>query len=211
MRPSDNVSPFPWGGDQGHADPADLLRRQLFDRRIVPLTGRLDELQANSVVSALMTLDAIGDEAVELRLDSGEGTLGAALTVMDVVRLMGVPVRAVCVGQATGPSVGVLAACHHRLVLPHTRLGLFEPALEVSGTALQLEHAVADHVGRWNSLLARLAEATGQPVDRIRQDAARGRFLTAVEAVDYGLVDEIATPDGRPVPLREDRIGFRPR
>lgn len=210
MSPSSDVGP-PLGWGLGRTDPSDVLRQHLFERRIVSLTGPLDELQANSVATALMTLDATGDEAVELRVDSGQGTTGAALTVMDIVGLMGVPVRAVCVGQATGPALGVLGVCHHRSMLPHARLGLFEPGMEASGTALQLEQAVADHLGRWTSLLARLAESTGQPVDRLRQDAAQGRFLTAAEAVDYGLVDEIATAEGRLIPLREDRIGFRPR
>ena len=207
----DADAPFPWASDPGRIDPREVMRQRLFERRVVALTGRLDELEANWVGAALMTLDATGDESVELRIDSGEGTIGAALTVMDIIGLMGVPVWAVCVGQSTGPAIGVLAAGHHRSVLPHAQLGLFAPNVEASGTARQLEQAVADHLERWDAFTLRLAQLTRQPVDRLRQDAARGRFLTAPEAVDYGLADEIATADGRVVPLRGDQIGFRPR
>jgi ATP-dependent Clp protease protease subunit len=188
-----------------------VIRRQLFDRRVVTLGGRLDEEEANRVGVALMALDATGDESVHLQIDSGEGSVGAALTLMDIIELLGVPVRAMCMGQAIGPSVGVLAVCHHRMVSPRARLRLFEPPVELSGSARQLEQMAAAHLDRWTLFCSRLSELTGQPLERVVDDAAAGRFLTAEEAVGYGLADEVATPQARMYRLPGRPMGFGPR
>lgn len=184
------------------------LRVQLFQRRTVMLNGELDEPTTNAVAMALMTLDADGDEAVHLRIDSGGGSLSCALALMDVIDLLGVPVRAFCLGQAVGPAVGVLAVCPHRTLAPHARLGILEPTAEFGGTAHQIEQLASAHVDQWTLFCARLAEATGQPVDRIVGDASRGCFLGAEDALHYGLVDELASPDSRVTSLSGHPLGF---
>ncbi len=209
MNPLGDGDPVdPLGAGVDPFDPRALMRRQLFERRTVTLTGHLDDREANEVGAALMTLDATGDDPVQLRMDCSGGTVGAALTLMDIIGLLGVPVRAICVGQSVGPAVGVLAVCHHRQVTPHSRLRLSEPPVEFRGGARQLEQLAASHGDQWHGFCARLAEGTGQPVDRIRRDTADGVFLTAAEAVDYGLADEVATPVNRIVRLPGRPMGF---
>jgi ATP-dependent Clp protease protease subunit len=198
-------------GGSGLADPRVWMARQLFDRRIVSLAGKLDDQAANEVGVALMTLDASGDDPVQLQIDSGDGTVAAGLALMDIIDLLGVPVRASCVGQVAGPAVGVLAVCSHRSVSPHIRLRLFEPAVEVQGHARQLEQLASVHIDRWTAFCTRVSEAAGQPVEQVREDAARGRFLSADDAVAYGLADEVASPDARLYRLPSRSLGFRPR
>lgn len=193
------------------ADPAAWMRRQLFERRVVLVSGTLDAMAANQVGAALMTLDATGDTPVVLQIDSGEGTVDAALTLMDIIDLLGVPVHATCVGQAAGPALGVLAVGDRRAVSPHARLRLFEPAIEVCGPAHQIGELASAHRDRMTAFWTRLSEVTGRPVDRIRDDAAIGRYLSADEAVAYGLADEVAAPDARIHRLPGRPIGFRPR
>jgi ATP-dependent Clp protease protease subunit len=190
------------------ADPQAWMQRQLFDRRIVQLSGRLDDRSANDVGVALMTLDATGDQAVQLHIDSGEGTIDAALTLIDIIDLLGVPVHAYCRGQVAGPAIGVAAACAHRTASPHARLRLFEPEATVEGDARQLQQLASAQVERWAAYCARLARATGQPLERIADDAAAGRYFSADEAVAYGLLDEVATPDAKLYRLRGPSIGF---
>jgi ATP-dependent Clp protease, protease subunit len=187
------------------------MRRQMLERRIVSLSGTLDDATANEVAVTLMTLDASGDEAVQLQLDSGEGTVVAALAVMDVIDLLGVPVQGLAIGQVAGPAVGVLAVCHRRRVSPHASLRLFEPPSEMWGNARQLEQLVTAHAAGWSTFCRRVSEATGQEVARITDDASRGRYFTAAEAVEYGLADEIATPDARIYRLPGRTIGFGSR
>ena len=75
------------------------MARRLLAQRVVLLHGPLDDFSVTRVAAELMTLDAEGDDPVTLRVDCGEAALAPALTLMDVVELMGVPVRALCLGQ----------------------------------------------------------------------------------------------------------------
>ncbi len=93
----------PEGTGFGSPEPlSDVLARRLLAERTVLLTGPLDGLTVTRVSAELMTLDAEGDDPVTLRVDCGEAALAPALTLMDVVELMGVPVRALCLGQVGG-------------------------------------------------------------------------------------------------------------
>lgn len=204
---------YPEGPDSGPelTDPRGWMQRQLFERRIVSLAGDLDDETANDVGVALMTLDATGDDPAQLQIDSGGGTIAAALALMDIIDLLGVPVRASCIGQVAGPAVGVLTVCNHRSVSPHTRLRLIEPTVEVEGHAREIEQLASVHLDRWTLFCTRVSQVAGQPLVQVRKDAARGRFFTAEEAVSYGLADEVATPDARLYRLPGRSIGFRPR
>jgi ATP-dependent Clp protease protease subunit len=173
------------------------MRRRLFDRRVVILDGTLDDARATEVGAALMTLDATGDEAVDLRIDCADSTTGAALSLMDIVDLLGVPVRAWCTGQVAGPAVGVLAVGDHRTLSTHGRVHLVQPKAEFGGTAGRLVQLAEAHAHQWGSFCRRVAEASGQPAERVAEDTARGLYLTASEALAYGLVDGVTGPDAR--------------
>jgi ATP-dependent Clp protease protease subunit len=185
-----------------------------MEQRIVLLHGPLDEAAVTRVSAELMTFDADGDDAVTLRIDCGEAALAPALTLMDVVELMGVPVRAVCLGQVGGGAVGVLAVCTHRAAMPSTRFTLSEPATHMEAhvrNVAQWAELRADERGRF---CERVGAAVGKPAAEIGADIERGRFFDATEALEYGLLDEVGRPDadvrtlpgsGSPPP-----IGFRP-
>lgn len=202
---------FPDGVDglDATADPHQWMRRRLFDRRVVILDGVLDDARSTEVGVGLMTLDADGDDAVDLQIDCAGGSTGAALALMDIIDLLGVTVRAWCTGQAGGPVVGVLAVSHQRTMSVHARLHLVEPTVEFEGSARNLQQLADAHAAQWSTFCRRLADVTGQPLDRIEADADRGRYLTAPEAVAYGLVDDVAVRDrGDAGPGRS--LGFRP-
>jgi len=175
---------------------SDVLGQRLFEQRVVLLHGPLNDLSVTRASAELMTLDADGDDPVTLRVDCGEGGLAHALTLMDVVELMGVPVRAFCLGQVGEGAVGVVAVCARRAALPNTRFTLREP---VSGAVAPVH---VRNVAQWAELRAderdrfctRVAVAAGRAVDEVRDDLVRGRFLGADEAVRYGLVDEVCGP-----------------
>jgi ATP-dependent Clp protease protease subunit len=202
------------GGSPTGSELSELLTRRLLEQRVVLLRGPLDEVTVTRVSAELMTLDADGDDAVTLRIDCGEAALAPSLTLMDVVELMGVPVRAVCLGLVGGGAVGVLATCAHRAAMPSARFMLSEPTTHME--------AHVRNVAQWAELRAaerarfceRVGAATGKPAAEVGADFERGRFLGAAEALDYGLLDEVCRPDAQvrtlPGAGSPPAIGFRP-
>src|SRR5712692_6545719 len=84
------------------------LQEKLFERRIVLVTGQLDDKVATEAAAALMTLDASGDKPIELHLDSPEGTLEAAFALIDTIDMLQATLRVKCRGQVGGPVIGVV-------------------------------------------------------------------------------------------------------
>jgi ATP-dependent Clp protease protease subunit len=184
----------PWGGP-------------LFDRRVVMVSGPLDDHTVGRVAAELMMLDATGDDPVILLVDSPGGTLDAGFAVIDTVSALGVPVHATCVGRAEGVAVGVFAAAEHRLAAPHSRFRISEPFSEVTGPASAISRFAAHQQRRQEKFAAVLAAATGQPAEHVEADLAAGRWLSAAEAVAYGLAHGLWQPSPGP-PKRAP--GFRP-
>jgi ATP-dependent Clp protease, protease subunit len=187
------------------------VRDRLFDQRVVFLWGRLDDALASQLAAELMTLDATGDDGVQLHVDSPGGTLEAALCLIDVIDLLGVELTATCVGQAAGTAIGPLAVAHHRRATPHARFRLSEPFVDLSGPARELDAQAAHHRAQLRRFCERLAASLGTSPQALEGDLASGRFLDAEQALEYGLIDEICGPGARVYPMPGPRLGFKPR
>jgi ATP-dependent Clp protease protease subunit len=184
--------PDPWQRPPEPAGPAGWLEERLFDRRVVLLHGPLTGPAAAQAAAALLTLDALGPEPVQLHMSVADGELGAAFTVVDAVDAMHAPLHVLVTAQAGGAAVAVLAAANRRLAYRHARIRLAEPrAAAVAGTADEVAAAAGQYLRELEELAVRLAEVTGQPRSRIEDDLSAGRILTAGEAREYGLLDEI--------------------
>ena len=169
---------------------------RLFERRVVLLTGRLEDEAATRATAQLMLLDATGDEPVDLHLSCPDGDLDAATALADTIDLVGAEVRAVCSGRVGGPVLAPLVAAHRRLAHAHCLFVLKDPRVELQGRA-ELATLAAAQERQLRGLHARLAEATGQPLDRVASDMRKGVTLTAREAMEYGLVQEIVSSGKR--------------
>ena len=194
MRWGQPSSPEPWRQPPPGAGPGmpGWLEERLFDQRIVMIRGQLTGEGATGIAAALLTLDAAGPAPVQLHLASDGGELAAALAVIDVIDSMAAPVHAVVTSQAGGAVVAVLAAAGQRSAYRHARFRLTEPrASGVTGTADEVARAAGQHLRELEEIILRLVEVTGQPRSRIEDDLSAGRSLSAQEAVEYGLIDEI--------------------
>jgi ATP-dependent Clp protease protease subunit len=180
------VVPFP-----AAETPGGWLQQQLLGRRIVLARGHLGHDLATVVCAQLLTLDAEGDDPAELHLSTPDGDLDAALTVLDAMGVLRITVRALAVGTVGGPALAVFAAAPERLAFPHATFHLTEPALRADGSASEVAAHEAHYRGLLTSLYERIAEATGREVDQIREDARRGTFLTAEDALSCGLATKI--------------------
>jgi ATP-dependent Clp protease, protease subunit len=178
--------PSPWPG---------RVYERLFERRVVLAHGELDDEAATSLCAQLLTLDAERNEPIRLEMQGLTAELAAALTVMGVLDVLRVPVRACAAGQIGGPALGVLAAATQRHAYPNAVFVLSEPRLDFEGSATSLSSREEQVRGMMDALYLRLADVTGREVDEIRADARRGRYLTVDEAVGYGLIQGTATAD----------------
>jgi ATP-dependent Clp protease protease subunit len=169
------------------------LQERLFERRIVLLTGRVDDLAASETAAALMALDAMSDAPIELHLDSPDTALGAAFVVIDTLDALRARVHAHCRGEVAGAAVGIVAAVDRRAAAPHARFRLTQPTAQFHGTPAQIATQNAQQQALLWRFYARLAQVTGRPAEEIAEDMRRGRYLDAHEALDYGLIDEVAT------------------
>ncbi|MFF5083021.1 ATP-dependent Clp protease proteolytic subunit [Actinoplanes sp. NPDC000266] len=191
--------PMRWGQPPHKPEPPaggpgvpEWLEERLFDQRIVMIRGPLTPEGATGIAAALLTLDAAGADPVQLHVASSGGELGAALSVIDVIDSMAAPVHAVVTSEAGGAVVAVLAAAERRAAYRHARFRLTEPrAAAVSGTADEVARAAGQHLRELEEIILRLVELTGQTRSRIEDDLSAGRGLTAREALDYGLIEEI--------------------
>jgi ATP-dependent Clp protease, protease subunit len=167
---------------------------RLFDQRIVLAHGELDDEAATSLCAQLLTLDAERNEPIRLEVQGLAAELPAALTVMGVLDVLRVPVRAYAGGQVGGPALGVLAAATERRAYPNAVFMLSEPRLDFEGSATSLTSQEQQVRTMLDTLYLRLASVTGREVDEIRADARRGRHLTVEGAIGYGLIQGPAGP-----------------
>ncbi|GAA5034383.1 ATP-dependent Clp protease proteolytic subunit [Actinopolymorpha pittospori] len=174
------------------------IQEQLFERRIVVAQGFLDDECATRTAARLLTLEAMDGSPIRLHLSCPGGTFGAALSLADTLRVLRAELTAVAVGEVSGAAVGALAAAPRRTAYPHARFQLSEPKVaEIKATASEVDTYAKEHLRQRDALVELLSEATGRQGEAVLRDLRAGRFLTAQEAVGYGLVQEVVS--GRPV------------
>jgi len=173
----------------------DLFSR-LLKERIIFIGTPIDDMVANSVVGQLLYLqseDATKD--VNMYVNSPGGVIYSGLAIYDTMQMIRPDVSTVCVGMAMSMGAVILAAGTKgkRFALPNSTILIHQPLGGAEGQAADIEITAREIIRLRQSLLDILARHTGQPVERIMQDADRNYYLTASQAVDYGLIDEVLT------------------
>jgi ATP-dependent Clp protease protease subunit len=176
--------------------PADDLRSRVYDdllaRRTVVLDRALDGETATLIAAQLMALDADGDQAITLVVNSPGGPLDAAAAILDTIDLVQGPLDTTCLGRADGTAAVVASSgSGRRRMGAGARVRLRLADLELTGPASRLDDDLARHRDLERALVDRLVAITGQERRLVERDVETGRTLTAAEAVDYGLADEV--------------------
>ncbi|MEE1940307.1 ATP-dependent Clp protease proteolytic subunit [Streptomyces sp. TRM 70361] len=174
---------------------------RLFEERIVLLGTPIDDAVANDVMAQLLHLEhSAPGRDISLYINSPGGSFTAMTAIHDTMRFVGCDIETVCLGQAASAAAVLLAAGTpgKRLALPGARVMIHQPSLAepVRGQARDLEIQAQEMLRTRHKLEELLAEHTGQPLERVRQDIERDLFLDAGAAVAYGLVDRL-TADRR--------------
>ncbi|HTJ34035.1 MAG TPA: ATP-dependent Clp protease proteolytic subunit [Dactylosporangium sp.] len=171
---------------------APWLDEQLFGRRMVFLRGPIEPEMASRTAATLLALDAAGAEPISMHMSAERGTLAAVWTLVDAIDSLQAPVHATAVGEVSGAALGVFCAAARRSAFAHARFRLAEPRVSSpGGNADQVVAEAGRYLRDLEDLILRISGATGQPRSRVEDDLQSGRFLTAQDAVEYGLVAEI--------------------
>ncbi|SHI54120.1 ATP-dependent Clp protease, protease subunit [Tessaracoccus bendigoensis DSM 12906] len=168
---------------------------KLFEDRIIFLGTPINDEVANAVMAQLLCLQSLDPERqISIYINSPGGSFTALTAIYDTMRYIKPDVQTVCLGQAASAAAVILAAGTKgkRLALPNSRILIHQPATEGGyGQSSDLE-IQAREILRIRSLMEQmLASDTGQSVEKVSKDIERDKFLTAQEAVEYGIVDDI--------------------
>ena len=174
----------------------DIFSRLLKDR-IIFLGGEIDDTTANLVVAQMLFLEMDDpDSEIMLYINSPGGSVTAGMAIYDTMHYLKCEVSTVCVGMAASMGAFLLlaGAKGKRKALPNAEVMIHQPSGGARGQATDIV-IVAEHILRTKKKMnAIMAEITGQPLSRIEQDVERDYYLTAEEAKEYGIIDEIIVP-----------------
>jgi len=171
----------------------DIFSRLLKDR-IIFLGTAIDDSVANLIVAQLLYLQMEdSDKDISLYINTPGGSVTSGLAIYDTIQFVKCDVTTYCVGQAS--SMGsLLLACgtpKKRFSLPHARIMIHQPWGGAQGAAADISIQAKEILRMRQKLNELMAEHTGQPFEKIEKDADRDFFMSAAEAVEYGLIDEV--------------------
>ncbi|MBI4953072.1 MAG: ATP-dependent Clp protease proteolytic subunit [Myxococcales bacterium] len=185
----------------------DIYSRLLKDR-IVFVGSELDDYMANAVIAQLLFLESDDpDKDIQIYINSPGGVVTSGLAIYDTMQYIRCPVATICVGQASSMAAVLLAAGRkgQRFALRNARIMIHQPLGGAEGQATDIEIQAREIRRAKDKLTDILASATGQKRERVASDIERDFYLTAPEAKEYGIIDEVVTKDK--VELRPKVVG----
>jgi ATP-dependent Clp protease protease subunit len=173
--------------------------------RIVFLGAPINDDVANIIIAQLLYLDADNPERdIYLYINSPGGIVSSGMAIYDTMQFLRAPVNTICMGMAASMAAFLLAAGTKgkRAALPHARIMIHQPSGGAQGSAADIEIQAREILYLRSKLNELYAKHTGKPVEQIEKDMDRDRFMSAEEAVEYGLIDKVIqnigqTDDGK--------------
>ncbi len=174
---------------------AGALQQKLLESRSIVISGEINQELAQKVITQMILLQSVSNDPIKLYINSQGGHVEAGDTIHDFIKFIRPEVHVIGTGWVASAGITIFLAAkkEHRYSLPNTRFMIHQPLGGYQGQATDIEiHAreILKVKGRMNELMA---HHTGQSLEQIERDTERDRFLSAAEAVEYGLVDSILT------------------
>jgi ATP-dependent Clp protease, protease subunit len=171
------------------------MEKALFEARTILLTGEINDKQARAVCAQLLAYSAVSEKPILLVLSSPGGHVESGDMIHDMIKFVRAPVKILGTGWCASAGALIYSAGkkENRFALPNTRFLLHEPRGGVGGQASDVEIQAREIIKMRERLNQIFAAATGQPIERIKKDTDRDHWMTAKEALDYGLVGKIVT------------------
>ena len=167
---------------------------RLLKERVIFLVGQVEDHMANLIVAQMLFLESENpDKDIHLYINSPGGSVTAGMSIYDTMQFIKPNVSTMCIGQAAsmGSFLLTAGAKGKRFCLPNSRVMIHQPLGGFQGQASDFEIHAKEMLGIKKKLNTILAEHTGQPFDTIENDTDRDNFMSAQEAKEYGLIDEV--------------------
>ena len=171
----------------------DIFSR-LLKERVIFLVGQVEEHMANLIVAQMLFLESENpDKDIHLYINSPGGSVTAGMAIYDTMQFIKPDVSTMCMGQACSMGAFLLAggAANKRYCLPNSRMMIHQPLGGFQGQASDIDIHAQEILKMRDRLNALMAKHTGQSLEKIAQDTDRDRFMSAEEAQNYGLLDEV--------------------
>jgi ATP-dependent Clp protease, protease subunit len=168
---------------------------KLFEERIIFLGVQVDDTSANDIMAQLITLESMDpDRDITMYINSPGGSFSALTAIYDTMQFVKPDIQTVCIGQAASAAAVLLAAGTKgkRMALPNSKILIHQPYTETGrGDLIDLEIQAAEILRIRTTMEQMLARHTGKPEEDVRQDVERDKYLTAREALEYGIIDNV--------------------
>lgn len=167
---------------------------RLLKERVIFIVGSIEDQMANLVVAQLLFLESDNPEKdISLYINSPGGSVSAGLAIYDTMQFIKCDISTLCIGQAASMGAILLAggAKKKRFALPHSRVMIHQPLGGFQGQASDIDIHAREILKVREQLNAMLAQHTGHKIDKIAKDTERDNFMSAEEAVKYGMIDEV--------------------
>ena len=173
----------------------DVFSRLMMDR-IIFLGTEVNDYTANVIQAQLLYLDSVDSERdINIYLNTPGGSVYAGLGIYDTMQFIGSRVATICTGMAASMGAVLLVAGEKgmRAALPHSRVMIHQPLGGIQGQASDIEITAREILKLKDELYQIISDHSGQTVEKIRQDADRDYWMTANEALEYGMIDKVYT------------------
>ena len=167
------------------------LYSRLLKERIIFLSGEINDSVANIVVSELLYLDNINHEDIYLYINSPGGSITSGMSIYDTMNFVSSKVITIGLGMCASMAAFLLSSGNTRLALPNTEIMIHQPIGGAQGQATDIKIAAERIIKLKEKLNKILAKNTKQDIKKIAEDTERDNFLSADEALEYGLIDKI--------------------
>jgi ATP-dependent Clp protease protease subunit len=186
------------------------LDDMLLDNRIVFLIGEISYARAAEVIMKMLYLDNLKRKSeISLYINSPGGSVDDTMAIYDTIRFVSSPVATYCIGRAQSGAAVILSAGTKgsRFALPHAKVMLHQPWGGVSGQAADIKIQAEEILKAKTMINEILAKHTGQPMEKITAETERDRYMTAEEARQYGLIDEVLREEEEKKKEKEEEQG----
>ncbi len=166
---------------------------KLLKNRIIILSGTINDESANTIVAELLYLDSLNHEDISLYINSPGGSVTAGFAIYDTMNLIKSDVSTICMGLSASMAAFLLSSGKKgkRYALPNSEIMIHQPLGGTRGQATDIEIHAKRILKMKDKLNQILSERTNQPLEKIKMDTERDNFMEAIEAKEYGLIDEV--------------------